>query len=137
MEKIVKLVVGLLPSIICFIAVQYFYDIGIVEPLTLVAMVFIFLATLALGIYVYIKIKIEAFWYGITLVMFLTTIVFLVNKSVPLRSNEFVSISEKLEYRKDVKNNELFIFKFSDKQMAQSIKRYNDQIKMTYVTKDR
>jgi len=137
MEKIVKLVVGLLPSIICFIAVQYFYDIGIVEPLTLVAMVFIFLATLALGIYVYIKIKIEAFWYGITLVMFLTTIVFLVNKSVPLRSNEFVSISEKLEYRKDVKNNDLFIFKFSDKQMAQSIKRYNDQIKMTYVTKDR
>lgn len=137
MEKIVKLVVGLLPSIICFIAVQYFYDIGIVEPLTLVAMVFIFLATLALGIYVYIKIKIEAFWYGITLVVFLTTIVFLVNKSVPLRSNEFVSISEKLEYRKDVKNNDLFIFKFSDKQMAQSIKRYNDQIKMTYVTKDR
>jgi hypothetical protein len=137
MEKIVKLVVGLLPSIICFIAVQYFYDIGIVEPLTLVAMVFIFLAALALGIYVYIKIKIEAFWHGITLVMFLSTIVFLVNNSVPLRSNEFVSISEKLEYRKDVKNNDLFIFKFSDKQIAQSIKRYNDQIKMTYVTKDR
>ena len=137
MEKIIKLVVGLLPSIICFIAVQYFYDIGIIEPLTLVAMIFIFLAALALGIYVYIKIKIEAFWYGITLVMFLTTIVFLVNNSVPLRSNEFVSISEKLEYRKDVRNSDLFIFKFSDKQMAQSIKRYNDQIKMTYVTKDR
>ena len=137
MEKIIKLVVGLLPSIICFIAVQYFYDVGIVEPLTLVAMIFIFLATLALGIYVYIKIKIETFWYGITLVMFLTTIVFLVNNSVPLRSNEFVSISEKLEYRKDVKNNDLFIFKFSDKQINQSIERYNDQIKRTYATKDR
>ena len=137
MEKIIKLVAGILPSIICFIAVQYFYDVGIVEPLTLVAMVFIFLAALALGIYVYIKIKIEAFWYGITLVMFLSTIVFLVNNSVPLRSNEFVSISEKLEYKKDVKNNDLFIFKFSDKQMAQSIERYNIQVKKTYVTKDR
>ena len=56
---------------------------------------------------------------------------------MPLASNEFVNISSKLEYRKDLKNSDLFFFKFSDKQIASGIERYNAQVKKFNDGKDK
>lgn len=128
-DKIVKLIITLIPSVICFIFVQYFYDMGVVDPISIVVVPVIFALTLLVGIYTARKAGVGVLGHGLTVILFIVATIVVINSYVPLASNEFVNISSKLEYRKDLKNSDLFFFKFSDEQMAKGIERYNAQMK--------
>ena len=128
-DKIIKFIITLLPSITCLIFVEYFYDMGVVGPLQMIIMPIIFTLTLILGIYTARKGQVGVLGHGLTVISFIVATIVIVNSYVPLASNEFVNISSKLEYRKDLKNSDLFFFKFSDEQMAKGIERYNAQVK--------
>ena len=129
MDKFVKIIITLIPSIICFIFVQYFYDMGVVDPISIVVVPVIFALTLLVGIYTARKAEVGVLGHGLTVISFIVATIVVINSYVPLASNEFVNISSKLEYRKDLKNSDLFFFKFSDEQMANGIERYNSQVK--------
>ena len=128
-DKFVKLIITLIPSVICFIFVQYFYDMGVVDPISIVIVPAIFALTLLVGIYTARKAEVGVLGHGLTAISFIVATIVVINSYVPLASNEFVNISSKLEYRKDLKNSDLFFSKFSDEQMASSIDRYNTQVK--------
>ena len=129
MDKFIKIIITLIPSIVCFIFVQYFYDMGIVDPISIVIIPMIFALTLFLGIYTARKAEVGFLGHGLTAISFIVATIVVINSYVPLASNEFVNISSKLEFRKDLKNSDLFFFKFSDEQMAKGIERYNTQVK--------
>ena len=128
-DKIIKFIITLLPSITCLIFVEYFYDMGVIEPLPMIIMPVIFTLTLLLGIYTARKGQVGVLGHGLTVVSFIVATIVIINSYVPLASNEFVNISSELEYRKDLKNSDLFFFKFSDEQMDKGIERYNTQVK--------
>ena len=129
MDKFVKIIITLIPSIICFIFVQYFYDMGVVDPISIIIIPMIFALTLFLGIYTARKAEVGVLGHGLTVISFIVATIVIINSYVPLASNEFVNISSKLEFRKDLKNSDLFFFKFSDEQMAKGIERYNNQVR--------
>lgn len=129
MDKFVKIIITLIPSIICFIFVQYFYDMGVVDPISIIIIPMIFALTLFLGIYTARKAEVGVLGHGLTAISFIVATIVVVNSYVPLASNEFVNISSKLEFRKDLKNSDLFFFKFSDEQIDKGIERYNTQVK--------
>ena len=137
MDKFVKLIITLIPSIICFIFVQYFYDMGVVDPISIIIIPMIFALTLFLGIYTARKAEVGVLGHGLTVISFIVATIAVVNSYIPLASNEFVNISSKLEYRKDLKNSDLFFFKFSDQQMANGVERYNAQVKKFNDGKDK
>ena len=128
-DKFVKLIITLIPSIICFIFVHYFYDMGVVDPISIVVVPVIFALTLLVGIYTARKAGVGVLGHGLTVISFIVATIVVINSYVPLASNEFVNISSKLEFRKDLKNSDLFFFKFSDEQMDKGIERYNTQVK--------
>lgn len=136
-DKFVKLIMTLIPSITCLIFVEYFYDMGIVGPLQMIIMPIIFTLTLILGIYTARKGQVGILGHSLTAISFIVATIVIVNSYVPLASNEFVNISSKLEFRKDLKNSDLFFFKFSDKQIANGIERYNAQVKKFRDGKDK
>ena len=137
MDKFIKIIITLIPSVFCFIFVQYFYDIGVVDPISMVIIPMIFALTLFLGIYTARKAEVGFLGHGLTAISFIVATIVIVNSYVPLASNEFVNISSKLEFRKDLKNSDLFFFKFSDEQMAKGIERYNIQVKKFNDGKDK
>ena len=137
MDKFIKIIITLVPSTISFIFVQYFYDMGVVGPLAMIIMPVIFTLTLLLGIYTARKAKAGILGHGLTAISFIVATIVIINSYVPLASNEFVNISSKLEFRKDLKNSDLFFFKFSDEQMANGIERYNAQVKKFNDGKDK
>ena len=137
MDKFIKIIITLIPSVVCFIFVQYFYDMGVVDPISIVVVPAIFTLTLLLGIYTARKAEVGVLGHGLTVVSFIVATIFIVNSYIPLASNEFVNISSKLEYRKDLKNSDLFFFEFSDKQIANGIERYNAQVKKFQDAKDK
>lgn len=136
-DKIIKFIITLLPSITCLIFVEYFYDMGVIEPLPMIIMPVIFTLTLLLGIYTARKGQVGVLGHCLTMISFIVATIVIVNSYVPLASNEFVNISSKLEFRKDLKNSDLFFFKFSDKQIASGIERYNAQVKKFNDGKDK
>lgn len=136
-DKIVKLIITLIPSVICFIFVQYFYDMGVVDPISIVVVPVIFALTLLVGIYTARKAGVGVLGHGLTVISFIVATIVVINSYVPLASNEFVNISSKLEYRTDLKSSDLFFFKFSDKQIASGIDRYNLQVKKFRDAKDK
>lgn len=129
MDKFVKIIITLIPSVVCFIFVQYFYDMGVVDPISIIIIPMIFALTLFLGIYTARKAEVGVLGHGLTAISFIVATIVVINSYVPLASNEFVNISSKLEFRKDLKNSDLFFFKFSDEQMAKGIERYNSQVR--------
>lgn len=129
MDKFIKIIITLIPSVICFIFVQYFYDMGVIDPISIVIVPMIFALTLFLGIYTARKAEVGVLGHGLTAISFIVATIVVINSYIPLASNEFVNISSKLEYRTDLKNSDLFFFKFSDKQMANGIERYNSQVR--------
>ena len=136
-DKFIKLIITLIPSVVCFIFVQYFYDMGVIDPIAIVIIPAIFTLTLLLGIYTARKAEVGVLGHGLTLISFIVATIVVINSYVPLASNEFVNISSKLEYRKDLKNSDLFFFKFSDEQIAKGIERYNTQVKKFSDAKDK
>ena len=136
-DKIIKFIITLLPSITCLIFVEYFYDMGVIDPLPMIIMPVIFTLTLLLGIYTARKAEVGVLGHGLTTISFIVATIVVVNSYVPLASNEFVNISSKLEYRTDLKNSDLFFFKFSDKQIASGIDRYNVQVRKFRDAKDK
>lgn len=136
-DKIIKLIITLLPSITCLIFVEYFYDMGVIEPLPMIIMPVIFTLTLLLGIYTARKGQVGVLGHGLTVISFIVATIVVINSYVPLASNEFVNISSKLEFRKDLKNSDLFFFKFSDEQMDKGIDRYNSQVRKFADGKDK
>ena len=128
-DKFIKIIITLIPSVICFIFVQYFYDMGVVDPISIVVVPAIFALTLLVGIYTARKAEVGVLGHCLTAISFIVATIVIINSYVPLASNEFVNISSKLEYRKDLKNSDLFFFKFSDEQMDKGIERYNTQVK--------
>lgn len=136
-DKFIKLIITLIPSVVCFIFVQYFYDIGVIDPIAMVIIPAIFALTLFLGIYTARKAEVGFLGHGLTVISFIVATIVVINSYVPLASNEFVNISSKLEFRKDLKNSDLFFFKFSDEQMANGIERYNTQVKKFSDGKDK
>lgn len=136
-DKIIKFIITLLPSITCLIFVEYFYDMGVIEPLPMIIMPVIFTLTLLLGIYTARKGQVGVLGHGLTVISFIVATIVVINSYIPLASNEFVNISSKLEYRKDLKNSDLYFFKFSDKQIANGIERYNAQVKKFRDGKDK
>lgn len=137
MDKFIKIIITLIPSVICFIFVQYFYDMAVVEPIAMIIIPMIFALTLLVGIYTARKAEVGFLGHGLTAISFIVATIVIVNSYVPLASNEFVNISSKLEFRKDLKNSDLFFFKFSDEQMAKGIERYNTQVKKFSDGKDK
>lgn len=129
MDKFVKIIITLIPSVVCFIFVQYFFDMGVVDPISIIIIPMIFALTLFLGIYTARKAEVGVLGHGLTAISFIVATIVVINSYVPLASNEFVNISSKLEFRKDLKNSDLFFFKFSDEQMAKGIERYNSQVR--------
>lgn len=129
MDKFIKIIITLIPSVICFIFVQYFFDMGVVDPISIVVVPAIFALTLLVGIYTARKAEVGVLGHCLTAISFIVATIVIINSYVPLASNEFVNISSKLEYRKDLKNSDLFFFKFSDEQMDKGIERYNTQVK--------
>lgn len=129
MDKFVKIIITLIPSVICFIFVQYFFDMAVIDPISIVIVPAIFALTLLVGIYTARKAEVGFLGHGLTAISFIVATIVVINSYVPLASNEFVNISSKLEFRKDLKNSDLFFFKFSDEQMAKGIERYNTQVK--------
>lgn len=136
-DKFIKIIITLIPSVVCFIFVQYFYDMGVIDPIAIVIIPAIFTLTLLLGIYTARKAKVGVLGHGLTAISFIVATIVVINSYVPLASNEFVNISSKLEFRKDLKNSDLFFFKFSDEQMAKGIERYNAQVKKFNDGKDK
>lgn len=136
-DKFVKLIMTLIPSITCLIFVEYFYDMGVIDPISILIVPMIFALTLFLGIYTARKAKVGILGHGLTAISFIVATIVIVNSYVPLASNEFVNISSKLEFRKDLKNSDLFFFKFSDEQMDKGIERYNSQVKKFSDGKDK
>ena len=136
-DKIVKIIITLIPSIICFIFVQYFYDMGVIDPISILIVPMIFALTLLVGIYTARKAEVGVLGHCLTAISFIVATIVIVNSYVPLASNEFVNISSKLEFRKDLKNSDLFFFKFSDKQIANGIERYNAQVRKFSDGKDK
>ena len=136
-DKIIKFIITLLPSITCLIFVEYFYDMGVIDPLPMIIMPVIFTLTLLLGIYTARKAQVGVLGHGLTVISFIVATIVVINSYVPLASNEFVNISSKLEYRKDLKNSDLFFFKFSDEQMDKGIEKYNSQVKKFRDGKDK
>lgn len=137
MDKFIKIIITLIPSIVCFIFVQYFYDMGVIDPISILIVPMIFALTLFLGIYTARKAEVGVLGHGLTAISFIIATIVVINSYVPLASNEFVNISSKLEYRKDLKNSDLFFFKFSDEQMAKGIERYNSQVRKFSNGKDK
>lgn len=137
MDKFVKIIITLIPSIICFIFVQYFYDMGVIDPISILIVPMIFALTLFLGIYTARKAEVGVLGHGLTVISFIVATIVVINSYVPLASNEFVNISSKLEFRKDLKNSDLFFFKFSDEQMTKGVERYNTQVKKFSDGKDK
>ena len=137
MDKVIKIIITLIPSVVCFIFVQYFYDMGVVDPIAIIIIPAIFTLTLLLGIYTARKAEVGVLGHGLTAISFIVATIVVINSYVPLASNEFVNISSKLEYRKDLKNSDLFFFKFSDEQMAKGIERYNSQVRKFADGKDK
>lgn len=137
MDKFIKIIITLIPSVICFIFVQYFYDMGVVDPIAIIIVPAIFALTLLVGIYTARKAEVGVLGHGLTAISFIVATIVIINSYVPLASNEFVNISSKLEYRKDLKNSDLFFFKFSDEQIASGIDRYNTQVKKFSDAKDK
>ena len=137
MDKFIKIIITLIPSVVCFIFVQYFYDMGVVDPISIIIIPMIFALTLFLGIYTARKAEVGVLGHGLTVISFIIATIVVINSYVPLASNEFVNISSKLEFRKDLKNSDLFFFKFSDEQMAKGIERYNAQVKKFNDEKDK
>ena len=137
MDKFIKIIITLIPSVVCFIFVQYFYDMGVVDPISIIIIPMIFALTLFLGIYTARKAEVGFLGHGLTAISCIIATIIIVNSYVPLASNEFVNISSKLEFRKDLKNSDLFFFKFSDQQMASGIERYNAQVKKFNDGKDK
>ena len=137
MDKFIKIIITLIPSVVCFIFVQYFYDMAVIDPISIVIVPMIFALTLFLGIYTARKAEVGVLGHGLTAISFIVATIVIVNSYVPLASNEFVNISSKLEFRKDLKNSDLFFFKFSDQQMASGIERYNAQVKKFNDGKDK
>ena len=137
MDKFVKIIITLIPSVVCFIFVQYFYDMGVIDPISIVIVPAIFALTLLVGIYTARKAEVGVLGHGLTAISFIVATIIIVNSYVPLASNEFVNISSKLEFRKDLKNSDLFFFKFSDEQMDRGIERYNTQVKKFNDGKDK
>lgn len=129
MDKFIKIIITLIPSVVCFIFVQYFFDMGVIDPISIVIIPMIFALTLFLGIYTARKAEVGVLGHGLTAISFIVATIVVINSYIPLASNEFVNISSKLEYRKDLKNSDLFFFKFSDEQMDKGIERYNTQVK--------
>ncbi len=136
-DKIIKFIITLLPSITCLIFVEYFYDMGVIEPLSMIIMPIIFTLTLLLGIYTARKAEVGVLGHGLTVISFIVATIVIINSYIPLASNEFVNISNKLEFRKDLKNSDLFFFKFSDEQMTKGVERYNTQVKKFSDGKDK
>ena len=128
-DKFIQIIIALIPSAICFIFVQYFYDMGVIEPIAMVIIPIIFALTLLVAIYTARKFEVGVLGHGLTAISFIVATIVIVNSYIPLASNEFVNISSNLEYRKDLKNSDLFFFKFSDEQMANGIERYNSQVR--------
>ena len=137
MDKFIKIIITLIPSVVCFIFVQYFYDMGVIDPIAIVIIPAIFTLTLLVGIYTARKAEVGFLGHGLTAISFIVATIVVINSYVPLASNEFVNISSKLEYRKDLKNSDLFFFKFSDEQMAKGIERYNNQVRKFADGKDK
>ena len=137
MDKFIKIIITLIPSVVCFIFVQYFYDMGVVDPISIIIIPMIFALTLFLGIYTARKAEVGFLGHGLTVISFIVATIVVINSYVPLASNEFVNISSKLEYRTDLKNSDLFFFKFSDEQMDKGIERYNTQVKKFNDGKDK
>lgn len=137
MDKFIKIIITLIPSVVCFIFVQYFYDMGVIDPISIVIVPMIFALTLLVGIYTARKAEVGVLGHGLTVISFIVATIVVINSYVPLASNEFVNISSKLEFRKDLKNSDLFFFKFSDEQMAKGIERYNAQVKKFNDGKDK
>lgn len=137
MDKFIKIIITLIPSVVCFIFVQYFYDMAVIDPISIVIVPMIFALTLLLGIYTARKAEVGVLGHSLTVISFIVATIVIVNSYVPLASNEFVNISSKLEFRKDIKNSDLFFFKFSDEQMAKGIERYNAQVKKFNDGKDK
>lgn len=137
MDKFIKIIITLIPSVVCFIFVQYFYDMGVVDPISIIIIPMIFALTLFLGIYTARKAEVGVLGHGLTAISFIVATIVVINSYVPLASNEFVNISSKLEFRKDLKNSDLFFFKFSDEQMAKGIERYNSQVRKFSDGKDK
>ena len=137
MDKFIKIIITLIPSVVCFIFVQYFYDMGVIDPISIVIVPAIFALTLFLGIYTARKAEVGVSRHGLTAISFIVATIVIVNSYIPLASNEFVNISSKLEFRKDLKNSDLFFFKFSDEQIANGIERYNTQVKKFRDAKDK
>lgn len=137
MDKFIKIIITLIPSVVCFIFVQYFYDMGVVDPISIVTIPMIFALTLFLGIYTARKAEVGVLGHGLTVISFIIATIVVINSYVPLASNEFVNISSKLEFRKDLKNSDLFFFKFSDEQMVKGIERYNSQVRKFADGKDK
>ena len=137
MDKFIKIIITLIPSVVCFIFVQYFYDMGVVDPISIIIIPMIFALTLFLGIYTARKAEVGVLGHGLTAISFIVATIVVINSYVPLASNEFVNISSKLEFRKDLKNSDLFFFKFSDEQMAKGIERYNSQVRKFADGKDK
>ena len=137
MDKFVKIIITLIPSIICFIFVQYFYDMGVIDPISILIVPMIFALTLFLGIYTARKAEVGVLGHGLTVISFIVATIVVINSYVPLASNEFVNISSKLEFRKDLKNSDLFFFKFSDEQMTKGVERFNTQVKKFSDGKDK
>lgn len=137
MDKFIKIIITLIPSVVCFIFVQYFYDMAVVDPISIIIVPMIFALTLFLGIYTARKAEVGFLGHGLTAISFIVATIVVINSYVPLASNEFVNISSKLEYRKDLKNSDLFFFKFSDKQITNGIERYNAQVKKFSDGKDK
>ena len=137
MDKFIKIIITLIPSVVCFIFVQYFFDMGVVDPIAIIIIPMIFALTLLVGIYTARKAEVGFLGHGLTAISFIVATIVIINSYVPLASNEFVNISSKLEFRKDLKNSDLFFFKFSDEQMAKGIERYNAQVKKFIDAKDK
>lgn len=137
MDKFIKIIITLIPSVICFIFVQYFYDMGVIDPISILIVPMIFALTLFLGIYTARKAEVGVLGHSLTAISFIVATIVVINSYVPLASNEFVNISSKLEFRKDLKNSDLFFFKFSDEQMTKGVERYNTQVKKFSDGKDK
>ena len=137
MDKFIKIIITLIPSVICFIFVQYFYDMGVIDPISILIVPMIFALTLFLGIYTARKAEVGVLGHSLTAISFIVATIVVINSYVPLASNEFVNISSKLEFRKDLKNSDLFFFKFSDEKMTKGVERYNTQVKKFSDGKDK
>ena len=64
MDKFIKIIITLIPSVVCFIFVQYFFDMGVVDPISIVVVPAIFALTLLVGIYTARKAEVGFLGHG-------------------------------------------------------------------------